>query len=218
MSRKESLKKYILKNFLIGLIVLTPFVATFYVTVALLNFLDSFLFNLILPEVYHPKNLLGVPGIGFIITLLIVFFCGVLTNNFFGKALFIRFESAVKKIPILSPVYFALRQFVESILLNSGSSFNKAIAIEYPRKGIYSIAFVTGKSANYLQGHLKGSEVYTVFLPTTPNPTSGFYLVVPIEEAIEIPLKVEEAFKLVVSGGVLSDSKESFMDKIHEKI
>jgi len=213
MKENETLRSYFIKNFIIGVIVLTPFVATFYVTLAVLGFLDTFLFNM-LPEMLQPKKLQNIPGFGFLVTLILVFLCGIFTNNFFGKTIFAKFELAIKKVPILSPMYFALKQFIESILLNRGSSFNKAIAIEYPRKGIYSIAFVTSKSANFLEDHLAGEEVYTVFLPTTPNPTSGFFLVVPVSEAIEIPIKVDEAFKLVVSGGVLGEKKNSILDNI----
>jgi len=205
----NNIRQYFVQNLIFGVIILTPFIATFYVTVALLNFSDTFLFSL-LPIRYRPDQVLGfhIPGMGILLTVLIIFAVGAFTKNYFGKKMVTLFEQFIDRIPVLRSVYNALRQFLESVLVNRSSAFKKAVAIEYPRKGLYTLAFVTSETANFLRGHIKDEKIFTVFVPTTPNPTSGFFLAVPESEIIEIPIKVDEAFRLVVSGGVLGDQNK----------
>jgi len=201
-------RQYIVRNLVFGLLTLAPIILTFYVAVALLNFSDTFLFSF-LPEQYRPHVVLGfrVPGLGIVLTILIIFFSGLFASNYLGKKILATLELAIGRVPILNGVYGALRQFLEAIMMNRNKAFRKVIAIEYPRKGIYTLAFVTGSSANYIKEYVANEDVYTVFVPTTPNPTSGFFLVIPKSEALELTIGVDEAFRLIVSGGVLSEKK-----------
>lgn len=204
------LKPFLIQNLVVGILVLVPFAAAVYVIAGLLNFSDNFLFHF-LPSDLHPDHFFGfhIPGLGIVLTFLIILMIGLLTRNFLGKQLLKAFEGAISHIPLFRGVYSAVRQFLESLLMNRQEAFRKVVAIEYPRKGIFTIAFVTGTTAPYLKGHLGTEKLYTVFVPTTPNPTAGFYLILPEAETIELPMKVEDAFRLVISCGVLSGKGSS---------
>jgi uncharacterized membrane protein len=185
-----------------GLLVWLPIGATVFVFRLLLGLMDQLLFWV--PEEYTPENLLGfpIPGLGAILALLVLLITGLLAANLLGRRLVAFYESVLSRIPFVRSVYGAVKHFAEMVLSDSGTSFKKVLLIEYPRVGLYSIAFQTSENAAEVQA-LTGETVVTAFLPTTPNPTSGFMLFVPRSAVIELEMSVEEALKMVVSLGVV---------------
>lgn len=142
--------------------------------------------------------------------MLIIFLTGLMARNYIGKRMLGALERAVSSVPVLRGVYSALRQFLESLFIDRNQAFRKVVLIEYPRKGLYTLAFVTGSvRPDYFGGGFPVEEkLRAVFVPTTPNPTSGFLLFVPASDCFDVPLRVDEAFRLVVSGGVLTSSSK----------
>jgi len=146
---------------------------------------------------------LSIPGVGTLATLLCVVIVGFLTTNIIGRRA-VRFtERAIQRVPILSTIYQGVKQLVESLFANEKSRFSDVVYIQYPRKGIWSIGFLTGETFEGASQRI-GARCFNVFVPTTPNPTSGYYLIVPIEDAIHADLSIEEAFKLIMSAGIVS--------------
>lgn len=189
--------------FLTGLFVLIPISLTVYVTAGMIRFIDSFVD--ILPQRFNPNTYLPVyiPGSGIIYTIVLALVVGLLVRNYIGKKALSYGETLVNKIPLVRVLYGALRQVTEAILSKDAQHFKKVAVIEYPRRGIYSLAFITGKTCRELSANTP-SPMIGVFVPTTPNPTSGFYLMVPEEEVINVDISVEDAFKLILSGGMVS--------------
>ncbi len=193
------------KLFLAGLFVLIPVFLTVYIILGIVNLVDALV--VILPDKFNPNTYLPfhLPGLGIIYTLILALLTGLLVRNYVGKKALHYWESLVSKIPLVSALYSALRQVTEAIFSDDASQLKKVVLIQYPRKGIYSLGFVTGEACRQLQ--IEGQpRMISVFVPTTPNPTSGFYLVVPEDEIINLDISVEEAFKLILSGGMVSPS------------
>lgn len=201
----DSIRRAILKNLAIGLLTLIPLFGTFYVIVVILNFSDNFLFNL-LPYAWRPRVILGfdIPGLGLALTICIIGFAGVFMRNFFGRQIYSWVEGVIQRIPLMNTMYSAFRQFAESIFMDRSNAFRKVVVVEYPRKGIYTLAFVTSISKNSTKYADAYSDIYSVFVPTTPNPTSGFFLVLPDWAVHDVDMTVQEAFRLIVSGGLLA--------------
>jgi uncharacterized membrane protein len=197
----ESLKR-LRTHFLTGLIVLTPVVVTAYVFWHLFFKIDSILSGWL--TTWGLYDLIGfkIPGIGFIILVLLVIFIGMLTRNFVGKKLIEAGDRLMTRIPIFNRIYTAIQQISQAFLTKRGSVFRKTVLVEYPRPGIYAIGFLTSVSRGEVQDRTK-TELYNVFLPTTPNPTSGFLLLVPKDEIIPLDMSIEEALKLIISGGTI---------------
>lgn len=164
--------------------------------------MDQLLFWL--PEQYMPESLLGfpIPGLGAILAVILLLVTGTLAANFFGRRLVSFYESVLARIPFVRTVYGSVKHFAEMVLSDTGTSFKKVLLIEYPRRGLYSIVFQTSENPPEVQS-ATGEMIITVFLPTTPNPTSGFMLFVPKGDAIELDMSVEEALKMIVSLGVV---------------
>jgi uncharacterized membrane protein len=158
-----------------------------------------------IPPRFHPDHFLPfhLPGLGVITTFILIFTVGLVTKSYLGTKLVTFGEKMVSKIPLVRGIYNALKQFVDAVFSDRGQSFKKAVLIEYPRKGLYSIAFVTGVSRGEVQVKT-AQRCVNVFVPTTPNPTSGFYIMVPEGDMIPLDMTVEEAFTLVISGGIVS--------------
>jgi len=190
---KARLKKY----FFSGLLVVVPVSLTVYILAFIINFTDN-LYPIV--ERYLPFN---VPGFGIIITFCIIFGVGIITTNFLGRRLVSIGEKVIVRIPLVKEIYQSIKQIAEAIFSLEHKSFRRVVLIEYPRKGIFTIVFVTGVAKDEIQAKT-GRKLINVFVPTTPNPTSGFYLMVPEEEVIELDISAEEAFKLIVSGGMAS--------------
>ena len=157
-----------------------------------------------LPEAYQPDTLLGmhIPGLGIVISLFIVVITGVGVTNYFGHRLVGFGESILDRIPLVRSIYKAVKQVLTTIFSSGSQSFRKVLLVEYPRKGLWSIAFQTGTSNEEVK-QKSGQDLVTVFIPTTPNPTSGFLILVPLADAIELEMPVDVALKMVISLGVV---------------
>ncbi len=195
--------------FITGLLVLLPLVMTVYLIWYLFIFLD----NLSSPIFTY---LLGrdIPGIGVMFAIGVIFIVGLLTTNILGKKIIDLGEYILLKIPLFRNIYLSIKRILDGIFTTNNASFKKAVMFEYPRKGIYQIGFLTKESSNLFE-KITGEKMYNVFLPTTPNPTSGMFIMVPIKEVYELNISVEEALKLIISGGILSPAeKPGILQKI----
>lgn len=191
------------KYFLTGLLILVPLAITLWVLHAIISTMDQSL--LLLPPQWRPKELFGFQMLGFgaVLTVLIIFLTGLLAQNFIGNYVVRVWEGLLKRIPIVNSIYSSVKQVSDTLFSSSGNAFRKAVLIEYPRQGSWSIGFLTGVPGGDVVNHLKGDYV-SVYVPTTPNPTSGFFLMVPKAEAIELNMSVDEALKYIVSMGVVA--------------
>lgn len=205
MSALSHFLKSKLKGYLVaGLLVAGPIGLTVAVIQWFVNLMDGLLLA-VLPERFQPNNLIGfaLPGVGLIATLLLLLLIGALATNFFGRSLVRLLENLVCRIPLVKGVYTLFKQVADTLFVGDRQGFRKVVLIEYPRKGIWTIAFMTGLASGELPRQI-GRRVINVFVPTTPNPTSGFYLLVPEEDATVLAMSVEDAFKLIVSGGMVT--------------
>jgi uncharacterized membrane protein len=198
-------KKTTLKSvFLTGLLVLVPLAITLWVLGLIIGTMDQTL--LLLPADWRPERFgYRIPGLGALLTLAFIFIVGLLTQNFIGQKLVQWWDLIVRHIPVVGPLYTSVKQVSDTLLSSSGNAFRKALLIEYPRKGSYTIAFLTGTPGGDVVNHLKEEHV-SVYVPTTPNPTSGFFLMLPKSEVIELDMTVDAALKYIVSMGVVAPS------------
>jgi len=195
--------KLIVRRYLVaGLLVWIPIVATVLVVRFILNLLDQTL--LVLPSSLQPEALLGVhiPGLGALLAVLILLATGLLVTNIIGRSLVRAWEELLNRIPFVRVVYGGVKSFSSTILSNSGNSFKKVLLIQYPRAGLWSIGFQTASDVRL--SAVQGTEPQIcVFIPTTPNPTSGFIVLLPRSEAIELDMSVDAAMKMIVTLGVV---------------
>jgi len=191
-------------NFLTGLVVVVPVVITIYLTWAFVAFVDGQILPL-LPAPYDPRTYIQVdiPGLGVVVFLIFTTAVGYLAKKVFGKQLIRLGEDIVDRLPLVRTIYNALKQIVETVLSQSKTSFRHACLIEYPRRELWAIAFVSTDTRGEIPERT-GTNLVSVFLPTTPNPTSGFLLFVPKEDVIILDMTVEEAAKLVISAGLVT--------------
>ncbi len=185
-----------------GLLVWIPIGFTLFVLNLVIGLMDQTL--LLLPEAYRPENLLGfkIPGLGIVLSIVVLLLTGMLVANFLGKRLVSFSERVLHRIPLVRSLYSASKTFAEVLFTNTSQAFKKVLLIEYPRKGIYTLCFQTSKELAEIQART-GNEVICVFVPTTPNPTSGFIMMVPACDVIELDMDVEAALKMIVSLGVV---------------
>ena len=204
MNDKKSILAKIRGYFLTGIIVTAPVGLTFYVSFLFIGFIDSKVRNLI-PVKYHYDNILPfeIPGIGLLIVFIMLTFIGFLTAGIIGRYIIKLGERIIARLPIIRSVYGALKQIFESVLKTSSKSFREVVLIEYPRKGIWAIGFITGDTKGEVQ-EISKNNLVNVFLPTTPNPTSGFLLFVPRKDLKVLNMNVEEGIKMVISGGIVT--------------
>jgi uncharacterized membrane protein len=198
----SKIKAGLQRHFLAGLLIWLPILATVWVVHFIVNLLDQVL--LLLPASASPRAWLGmdIPGFGVIISLLIVLGTGVLVANFFGRKLLAFWERLIHRVPLVRSVYGSVKQVTQSFLEPGSNSFKKVVLVEYPRRDMWSIAFQTTDNFSIGCEQLPDKHV-AVFIPTTPNPTSGFLLIVPVKDIKEINLSVEDAIKMVISLGVV---------------
>ena len=203
--RRVSLTQRLQANFLTGLVVVAPLVITLYLTWAFIEFVDARVVPWV-PTAYHPRTWLDVdvPGFGLLIFLLFTAIVGYLARKVFGRQLIRLGEDLIDRMPVVRWVYNALKQIVETILSQSASSFQQACLIEYPRRGAWSIAFVATETRGELLEKAGEDRMISLFLPTTPNPTSGFLLFVPARDVHLLDMTVEEAAKLIISAGLVT--------------
>ena len=197
-----------------GLLVWLPLGITIFIIRLLLDLLGQT--YKIIPEFLRPESILGfsIPGFEILLALVIIFATGLIAANFIGKSLVGWWESFLDKIPLVRNIYSPLKKFSELILSDQTQSFSKVLLIEYPRKGLYSLCFETSKNLGEIE---KKSErdVVCVFVPTTPNPTSGLILMVPQEDVIELDMSVEDGLKMIISLGVVVPVER--LDEIQRK-
>jgi uncharacterized membrane protein len=196
------------KYFITGLLVLVPLAITLWVLNLVIGTMDQSL--LLLPEQWRPKALLGmdIPGLGTILTLLVIFLTGLATRNFIGRQIVSVWEGVLTRIPVVSSIYSSVKQVSDTLFSSSGNAFRKALLVQYPREGSWTIAFLTGVPGGDVKNHLAGDYV-SVYVPTTPNPTSGFFLMLPRADTIELDMSVDEALKYIVSMGVVAPEQQS---------
>ena len=218
------------KYFITGLLILVPLAITLWVLNLIISTMDQSLLLLpeawrpahwlghnipglgtmdqsllLLPETWRPRHWLGynIPGLGAILTLLIVFLTGLAARNFIGRRLVLLWEGLLTRIPVVKSIYSSVKQVSDTLFSPSGNAFRKAVLIQYPRQGSWTIAFLTGAPGGEVKNHLPGDFI-SVYVPTTPNPTSGFFLMLPRADAIELDMSVDAALKYIVSMGVVA--------------
>ena len=191
------------KYFITGLLIWVPLAITAWVLALIVRTMDQTL--LLLPNALNPERLLGfyVPGIGVIATLLVVYLTGLVTANIIGQRLLRFWEGVLSRIPVVKSVYYSVKQVSDTLFSSSGEAFRKTLLVQYPREGAWTIAFLTGQPGGDVLNHLPGDYV-SVYVPTTPNPTSGFFLMLPRRDVIELEMSVDEALKYIISMGVVA--------------
>ena len=206
--------------FFTGLVICAPLAITAYLTWTLIQWVDGWV-KPYLPDVYNPDLYLpfSVPGFGLIVAVIIITMVGFLTANLIGKSILSYGEYLLSRMPVVRNIYSALKQIFETVFKEDSDSFQSVVIVEYPRKGIWALAFVATDTLGEVQdnlGKIAGKTV-SVFLPTTPNPTSGFLLFVPAVDVIELDMSVEEAAKLVISAGLVAPEFKEATDKALDK-
>ncbi len=204
MSLSQRLRAYLFA----GILVTAPIFITFYLAWLFVTFVDSKI-NPLIPAKYNPETYLpfAVPGLGLIVLIVALMLVGALTAGFFGRLWMRISERVLNQMPVIRNVYSAVKQILETVLAQQSNAFREAVLIEYPRRGIWAIGFLTGKTKGEVQ-NLTEEECINVFLPTTPNPTSGFLLFVPKKDLVPLSMTVEDAIKMVISGGIVTPLDE----------
>jgi uncharacterized membrane protein len=196
------MRRFVRRYVIAGLLVWVPIVVTVLVVRFILDLMDQTL--LLLPAAARPEALFGfhIPGLGLLLALLLLISTGMLVSNIIGRSLVGLWEDLLNRIPFVRALYSGVKSFSTTILSNQGNSFKKVMLIEYPRKGIWSIGFQTAGDVPLISAHT-GEPQVCVFIPTTPNPTSGFIMMVPRSQAIELDMSVDAAMKMIVTLGVV---------------
>lgn len=206
--RKRSYFSRVRNYFFTGIIVTAPIAITFAFAMWVINWIDSKVVPLI-PSAYNPQVLLQehtglhIPGIGLVVVLIGLTLIGFLAAGLLGRFIVRVGENLLNRMPIIRSIYGALKQIFETVLRSSSRSFREVALIEYPRRGIWAIGFITTKTTGEVRSEIK-EDVVNVFLPTTPNPTSGFLLFVPRKDLVVLDMGVEEAIKMIVSAGIVT--------------
>jgi len=193
------LKKY----FITGLLIWLPLAITYMVIAWIVGTLDAIL--LWLPAEYQPSRYIGfdIPGVGVVASLLLVFFTGLVAANVLGQKLVQLWEALLPRIPVVKSIYYSVKQVSDTVFSSNGQAFRKALLVQYPREGVWTIAFLTGQPGGDAAEHLRGDYV-SVYVPTTPNPTSGFFLMMRRSEVVELDMSVDDALKYIISMGVVA--------------
>lgn len=194
--------KNIRRYLVAGILVWLPIGVTIFLLRLLVGLMDRSL--VLVPQKYRPEEWLGfaIPGLGIVLTLLVLLITGLLATNILGRTMVGLWERMLERIPIVRSIYSAAKNFAEIVFSDSGQSFKNVLLIEYPRKGLYSLAFQTATFLGEVQGRT-GEDVVCTFVPTTPNPTSGFIIIVPRKDVVELDMDVDEALKMIISLGVV---------------
>jgi uncharacterized membrane protein len=192
-------KKYLIT----GLLIWIPLVITLWVLKLIVDTLDQSL--LLLPQQWRTESFLGVhiPGLGVILTLVIVFVTGVFATNFFGAQLVRLWHGILHRIPVVNSIYSSVKQISDTLFSSSGQAFRKALLVQWPCEGMWTIAFLTGTPGGDVVNHLPGDYV-SVYVPTTPNPTGGYFVMVARKDVIELDMTVDAALKYIISMGVVA--------------
>ena len=190
--------------FIAGILITAPISITFYLGWLFVTYVDSKVTPLI-PVKYNPETYLpyGVPGLGVVLVVIGLILIGAFTAGFMGRFFQRVWDQVMGNVPVLRGVYKALKQILETVLAQQSNAFREAVLVEYPRRGMWVIAFITGQTEGEVQS-LTEKEVINLFVPTTPNPTSGFLIFVPKEDMVSLSMSVEDALKMVISGGIVT--------------
>lgn len=193
-----------MKRYLVaGLLVWLPLGVTLLVVRLLVSWLDDLV--LILPPQYRPEQWLGfhIPGIGLALSVLLVLITGFLVANFFGRRMVALWELLLSRIPLVRSIYSASKQLTETMFADSGDSFRKVVLVEFPRRDLWTLAFLTGANPEE-PVHRLGKELVSLYVPTTPNPTGGYMLLVPRQDVIELDMSVDDGLKMILSMGAVA--------------
>ncbi|MGZ8154972.1 MAG: DUF502 domain-containing protein [Burkholderiales bacterium] len=195
-------KSYIRRYFITGLLVWVPVVITVWVLSVLVGTMDQTL--LLLPPALRTENWLGVyvPGMGVVLTLLVIFLTGLFAANIIGQRLVGFWEQVLARIPVVNSIYNGVKQVSDTLLSPSGQAFRKALLVQWPSPGMWTVAFLTGKPGGDVANHLQGDYV-SIYVPTTPNPTGGYFVMVPRSAVVELDMTVDDALKYIISMGVV---------------
>ncbi|MDH5748724.1 MAG: DUF502 domain-containing protein [Rhodospirillales bacterium] len=190
--------------FMAGILITAPLSITFYLSWIFINFVDRQVTPLI-PHKYNPETYLpfAVPGLGLVVIVVGLMLIGALTAGILGRFFLRTSERVLARMPVIRSIYGAVKQILETVLAQQSNAFREAVLIEYPRRGLWAVGFITGRTEGEIQ-NLTEEEVINIFLPTTPNPTSGFLLFVPKKDIVRLSMSVEEAIKMVISGGIVT--------------
>ena len=197
MVRKHLVRRY----FITGLLIWVPLAITLWVLNLLVSTMDQTL--QLLPPQWQTESWLGlhVPGLGVVLTLVVVFATGVLAANIIGQRLVKSWERVLARIPVVNSIYTGVKQVSDTLFAPGGQAFRKALLVQWPSPGMWTIAFLTGRPGGDVVSHLKGDYV-SIYVPTTPNPTGGYFVMVPRDAVIELDMTVDEALKYIISMGV----------------
>ena len=204
VAKKRGIMSRLRAYFLAGVLVTAPLGLTGLLSWWFIDFVDEKITPLI-PDRYNPETYLpfGIPGLGLLILLIAVTLIGALTAGLIGRWLLQTGERVLNRMPVVRSIYSAIKQIFETVLAQQSNAFREAVLVEYPRRGIWAIGFITGTTMGEVQ-NLTEEETVNIFLPTTPNPTSGFLLFVPKSDVVPLGMSVEEAVKMVISGGIVT--------------
>lgn len=186
-----------------GLLVIVPGVITAWVLNSIVGTLDQTL--QILPEAWQPDKLLGVhiPGFGVLLTLLILLLVGAVASNFIGRKLVGWGDAVISRIPVVRSIYSSVKQVSDTVFSDSGNAFRTAVLVQWPREGVWTVAFITGQPSGEVASYLR-DEYVSVFVPTTPNPTGGYFVLMRKSDCVELEMSVDAALKYIVSMGVVA--------------
>jgi uncharacterized membrane protein len=192
--RFAHMKKYLIT----GLLIWIPVVITIWVLDLVVSTMDQTL--TLIPDDFKPRT--NIPGLGLLLTLVVVYITGLFASNFLGKRVVQVWEGTLRRIPVVNSIYGGVKQVSDTLFTPGGQAFRKALLVQYPRSGSWTIAFLTGQPSGEVAAHL-GGDFVSVYVPTTPNPTSGFFLMMPRSEVVELDMSVDDALKYVISMGVV---------------
>lgn len=213
--KTNKLKSY----FLTGILVSAPLAITIYLAVKLVNFIDNKITGF-LPEKYNPETYFpyGIPGLGLIVLLIALVLIGWMSSGFVGNLFLKLMNKMIGKLPIVSGIYSAIRKVMETVMgSEKAKAFREAVLVQYPREGLWTIAFITGEVYSGIQKEVKSRELVSIYVPTTPNPTSGFLIFVPKKDIIHLKIRVDDAWKIIISTGIITpdspQKQQAIMDK-----
>ena len=215
--------KTIKSYFLTGSLVSAPLAITVYLAIEFVRFIDEKV-NALIPKEYNPATYLpfGIPGFGILILLIGLFLIGVISSGFIGTAILKGLNKAISKMPVVSGLYNALQKILETVVGGGqNKAFREAVLVQYPREGLWTIAFITGDVYSGIQKHFKKEKMVSIYVPTTPNPTSGFLIFVNRKDIIPLKLRVDDAWKIIISTGIVTpdspQKQQEIMSKALEK-
>jgi len=194
--------QFLRKNFIAGTLIVLPVIITIYLFLALFNFLDGILGRFINTLLMREFGYI-IPGLGIIFGLIVIFLVGFIATHLISRRTLAFFENCFVKFPIIKQIYPAAKQIISFLFTDTRSTFKKAVLIEYPRKGIFTLAFLTNEGAKYFCEKTR-HELVNVFIPSTPGPLTGFMVMVPKRDVVMVDITVEDALKMLISGGVVN--------------